>query len=98
MLLIPGYPESLEEIIFLCLRRAGASPLAAAQVNLIVVLETLQLPEEFVAPQESRFLGSEVKDSGDVLWSMVLLGGFFPVVSLSGGGRRERCRLNTEQP
>lgn len=96
MLLIPGYPESLEEIIFLCLRRAGASPLAAAQVNLIVVLETLQLPEEFVAPQE--FLGREVKDSGDVLWSMVLLGGFFPVVSLSRGGRRERCCLNTEQP
>lgn len=60
MLLIPGYPESLEEIILLCLRKSWASPLAAAQANLAVVLETWQLPEEFVAPQKSRFLGREV--------------------------------------
>lgn len=51
-----------------------------------------------MAPQESRFLGREVKDSDDVLWSVVVLGEFMPVVSLSGGTRRERCCLNIEQP
>lgn len=38
-----------------------------------------------------------MRDS-DVLWSMVVLGGFLPVVSLSGGTRREGCCLNMEQP
>lgn len=96
MLLISGYPESLEETILLCLRKSWASLLAAARAKLVAVLETLQLHGEFVAPQGSRFLGREVKDS-DVLWSVVVLGGILPVVSLSGVTRREGC-LNMEQP
>lgn len=39
-----------------------------------------------------------MKDSGAVLWSTVVLGGFLPAVSLSGGRRRGSCWLNTEQP
>lgn len=52
-----------------------------------MVLETLQLPEEFVAPQESRFLGRKVKDSDDVLWSVVVLGGFLPPLWRNKKGR-----------
>lgn len=48
--------------------------------------------------QKKRCLERGVKHSDVVLWSMVVLGGFLPAVSLSEGTRRGRCWLNIEQP
>lgn len=103
MLLIPVYLESLEKILLLCHKQSwgsGFHHLAAAWVNLLVVPGDIAVCLGVLWQWHSKkqCLERGVKDSGGVLWSTIVLGGFLPAASLSGGRRRGICCLNTEQP